>query len=248
MDGLENEKHNEIEWDIVFSENSRSHTISIKWNEISKLEKWPWEKEFYKILFNSQSPINGQRIRFIDDENDLSEDIKLPTKEDPLLGSGLDSYIPIDLKELNRKIKFDLFSKQNITSVCRFEEGRSQRKRIGEWWFEPFQFKLKFNAQSVHLTLHLSKLHWWEKLLFWLFKITERKYYDVIWTPYASKKTVNINKNGEVSLTISEKELSHDSEIWYIVPKFNFKGSLFRLIGLISIGVVGSYIAAYLII
>jgi len=247
LDGLENEKHNEIEWDIVFSENSRSHTISIKWNEISKLENWPWKKEFYKISFNSQSPINSQRIRFIEGENDLSDDIVLPIKEETHLSSAVDSYIPIDLEELNRKIKFDLFSKQNITSVCRFEEGRSQRKRIGEWWFEPFHFNTKFNAQSVHLTLHLPKLRWCEKLLFWLFKITERKYYDFIWTPYASKKTVNINKNGEVSLTISEKELSPDSEIWYIIPKFNFKGSLFRLIGLIGIGVVTSYIAYLLI-
>ncbi|MCD4845166.1 MAG: hypothetical protein K8R25_11840 [Methanosarcinales archaeon] len=238
---------NEIEWNVVFSEKSRNHTISIKWNEISKLAKWPWEKEFHSISFDSQSPINSQRIRFMEGENDLSDDVVLPIKLDTLSSSTTDSSIPINLQELTTKIKFDLFSKKNIISECRFKEGRSQRKRFGEWWFEPFHFNTKLKASSIHFTLHLPELNWWKRWLFNLFKITERKYYDVIWIPYSSKYTVNVNKKGEVSLTIPEKDLSPDSEIWYILPKFNLKGSLIRLIGLISIGVAGSYIAYLLL-
>ncbi|MBU4374325.1 MAG: hypothetical protein KJ714_07810 [Euryarchaeota archaeon] len=109
------EAHNEIDWDIIISENSRYHTISIKWNEISKLEKWPWDKGFYSIFFNSLSPIQNTTIQFFEQNTKLSNEENLPILLESL-GSPYptSSSIPINLKELNDKLKLDLFAKKAI--------------------------------------------------------------------------------------------------------------------------------------
>ncbi len=237
------EAHNEIDWDLTISENSRHHTISIKWNEISKLKNWPWDKGFYSIFSDSLSPIQNTTIQFFENNTKLCDEESLTIRLESL-GSPNPTYssIPINLKELNEKLKLDLFAKKAIIAKVRFKEDRNRRKTIGEWWYEPFYFSTKLKASSIHITIHLPKLSWWKRRLIDLFRITERKYYDVIFSPYSSQYTLDVNKNGDVSLTIPEK-VFESGDLYYTLPNINFKGIMIRLIGLIGIGAIGSYIA-----
>ncbi len=75
-----------------------------------------------------------------------------------------------------------------------------------------------------------------------MFRVTERKYHEVIWIPYSSEYTLDINKQGEISLRLPENAIIPASEIYYTTTNINLKGSFFRIIGLIGIGVLASLI------
>lgn len=238
--------HSEVSWDIFFSENERSHSILIKWIDIKKLEKLNGKDDFYSIFYNSKSPITGQRIKFIDkDGNDICDFINLNVIQnisDHIL-PPTDSSISINLNELNNEYKLDIFNKNGVKGIVEFEESRNLTRFIDMWNCEPFNFTTKLEASSIEITLHLPKIQLWEKAFFSLFRISERKYFDTIWVPYFNTYKVESNKNGEITLDIPERGLSPDSEIYYALPDINLKGSLFRLIGLIGIGAIGSYLA-----
>ncbi len=109
------ETHNEIKWDIIISEESRHHTILIKWNEVSKLENWKWDKDFYSIYYDSHSPITTPKIQFFESEKEISPHENLVIKLSNLRSlflSPADSYFSINLKELNDKLKLNLFTKK----------------------------------------------------------------------------------------------------------------------------------------
>lgn len=237
--------HSEVLWDIFFSENERSHSILIKWIDIKKLENLDWKDNFYSIFYNSTSPITGQRIKFIDnDDNDICDFINLNVIQNiPGILPPIDSRIPINLDELNKEYKLDIFNKNGVKGIVEFKESRNLTRSIDMWNCEPFNFTTTLKASSIEITLHLPKIQLWERALFRLFRISERKYFDTIWVPYFNAYNIESNKKGEIKLEIPESVLSPDSEIYYALPDINLKGSLFRLIGLISIGAIGSYLA-----
>jgi len=240
--------HSEVSWDIFFSENERSHSILIKWIDIQKLEKLNSKDKTYSIYYNSTSPITGQRIKFIDkDDNDICDFINLNViQNNSDLLPPIDSSMLINLDELNKEYELDIFTKNGIKGIVEFKESRNLTRSVDMWNCEPFNFTTMLKASSIEITLHLPEIQWWKKALLSLFRISERKYFDTIWVPYFNTYKVESNKKGEIRLDIPERGLSPDSEIYYALPDINLKGSLLRLIGLISIGVIVSYLAEVL--
>lgn len=240
--------HSEVLWDIFFSENERSHSILIKWIDIQKLEKWNWKDKYYYILYNSKSPITGQRIKFIDkDDNDICDFINLNViQNNPDTIPPVDSRIPINLSELNEKYELDLFKREEVKGIVEFKESRNLTRSIDMWNCEPFNFTTMLKSSSMKITLHLYEIQRWKRALLSVFRISKREYFNTIWTPYFNSYRVEGNEKGEITLDIPENVLTPDSEIYYTLPDINLKGTLIRLISLIGIGAIGSNLTSVL--
>ena len=240
----------DVKWEIFPHPNYRFHRIVIDWMGVSDAKNLDWgdiDNPFSSIYFAGSIALEEPEIEFFDYKkskssafkrfwNLLINSIKNTKKNDGKRRldiiheeSGFNTIIKVNLDKFDDE--FQVFKKNNFTTVVTFKEGRTP-DLIGSRTTEKLDFKPNFTSSSYNISFYIPKSHILKRIVHLIFNISSDSNNNVTWFPIEFKPDIKSNK---FIFRIPEDKMGQDIQIWYTPKEIDSFQLLVRTAGILLI-------------